>query len=52
MSSATEAETGALFYNGKDAAPLRVALEEMGHPQKATQMHTDNACASGIANDS
>jgi hypothetical protein len=32
LSSATEAETGALFYNAKDAAPLRTALNKMGHP--------------------
>ena len=51
ISSATEAETGALFYSGKEAAPLRIALEEMGHPQKATTIQTDNACASGITND-
>jgi hypothetical protein len=51
LSSATEAETGALFENGKDAPPLRIALQEMGHPQTATPIQTDNACASGIAND-
>jgi hypothetical protein len=50
LSSATEAETGALFYNAKDAAPIRIALEEMGHPQPATPIQTDNACASGIVN--
>jgi hypothetical protein len=33
LSSAAEAELGALFHNGKDACPLRIALEEMGHPQ-------------------
>jgi hypothetical protein len=50
MSSATEAEMAALFYNGKDAAPFRIALTEMGHPQKATLILADNACAAGIAN--
>jgi hypothetical protein len=50
LSSATEAELGALFYNGKDAAMLRTTLEDMGHPQSATPIQTDNACASGIAN--
>ena len=50
MSSATEDETGALFYSGKEAAPLRIALAEMGHPQKATPIQTDNACAPGITN--
>ncbi len=33
MTLASEAETAALFYNCKAAIPLRVALEEMGHPQ-------------------
>jgi hypothetical protein len=32
LSSAAEAELGALFHNGKEACPLRIALEEMGQP--------------------
>ena len=32
MSSASEAETAALFLNCKAAIPLRITLEEMGHP--------------------
>jgi hypothetical protein len=52
LSSAIEAELGALFHNGKEACPLRIALEEMGHPQPATPMATDNSTASGIATDS
>ena len=51
LSSAAEAELGALFHNGKEACPLRIALEEMGHPQAATPMATDNNTASGIATD-
>jgi hypothetical protein len=51
LSSATEAETGALFYNAKDTAPLRTALNKMGHPQTATPLQTDSECASGIVND-
>ena len=52
LSSAAEAELlGALFHNGKEACPLRIALEEMGHPQAATPMATDNNAASGIATD-
>jgi hypothetical protein len=51
MASAAEAELGALFYNAKDGAMLRVILEELGHPQGATPLQTDNSCASGIAND-
>ena len=48
MTSASEAETAALFYNGKVAAPLRVTLEEMGHPQPKTQVTTDNSTAQGL----
>ncbi|KAI2502114.1 Reverse transcriptase (RNA-dependent DNA polymerase) [Fragilaria crotonensis] len=51
LSSAAEAELGALFHNGKEVCPLRIALTEMGHPQPATPMATDNSTASGIATD-
>ena len=51
LSSATEAELGALFQNGKEAAMLRTTLTDMGHPQPATPIQTDNACAAGICND-
>ena len=50
LSSATEAEFGALFYNGKEAAMLRTILHDMGHLQPATPIQTDNACAAGITN--
>jgi hypothetical protein len=52
LSSATEAELAALFHNGKEAAMLRTILAHMGHPQPATPIQTDNACAAGICNDS
>lgn len=51
VSSAAEAELGALFLNSQNACPLRVALEEMGHPQPATPIQTDNSTACGIIND-
>jgi hypothetical protein len=51
LSSAIDAKLGALFYNGKDAAMLQTTLEDMGHPQPATPIQTDNACDSSIAND-
>jgi Reverse transcriptase (RNA-dependent DNA polymerase) len=51
LSSATEAEVGALYHNAHDACTLRQALKDMGHPQPATPMQTDNACAHGILND-
>jgi hypothetical protein len=51
MASATEAEFGALFHNARDAVPFRTALVEMGHPQPAISIQTDNACAAGITNE-
>jgi hypothetical protein len=51
LSSASEAEIGALYENTKKAAILRVTLEEMGYPQPATPVQTDNSTACGIAND-
>jgi hypothetical protein len=51
MASAMEAELGALFHNARDGIPLRTTLIEMGHDQAATLIHTDNACAAGVANE-
>jgi hypothetical protein len=50
LSSTAEAKLGALFFNGKDAESLPTMLIDMGHPQGATLMQTDNSCASGILN--
>jgi hypothetical protein len=50
LSSATEAEMGALFYNAQIAAWLRTTLADLGHPQPPTPNQTDNACAAGILN--
>ena len=50
LSSAAEAELGALFHNAKDAEPLRATLHDLGHPQPPTPITTDNKCAWGIAN--
>jgi hypothetical protein len=38
MSSAVEAEIGAVFINAKEGAVLRTILEELGHPQPPTPM--------------
>ena len=46
--SASEAETGSLFLNAQEAVPIRTALIEMGHPQPATPLETDNSTAHGI----
>jgi hypothetical protein len=51
LSSASEAEIGALYENTKKAAILCVTLEEMGYPQPATPVQTDNSTACGIAKD-
>ena len=50
MASAAEAEIGALFHNARDACPLRIMLQEMGHPQPPTPIVSDNSTAVGIAN--
>ena len=36
--------------NAKEAIPIRQCLEEMGHPQPATRIRTDNATAKGFVN--
>jgi Reverse transcriptase (RNA-dependent DNA polymerase) len=51
VSSAAEAELAALFHNCREACAIRTCLEEMGHPQPATPVVTDNSTAAGIAND-
>jgi hypothetical protein len=51
MSSAAEAELGAIFYNAKDACALRNTLQDLGHPQRATIIQVGSACAVGLAND-
>jgi len=50
MSSAAEAELGALFLNAKEAVYLRQILNEMGHPQPRTPIQTDNTTAEGVIN--
>ena len=51
MSSAQEAETGAGFFNAQQIVPLRIALEELGHPQGPTPIQFDNKVATSILND-
>jgi hypothetical protein len=50
MSSAAEAEIGAVFINAKEGAVLRTTLEELGHPQPPTPMETNNTTATGYSN--
>ena len=51
LSSAAEAEFGALFHNTKEATPLRTTLEELGHPQPPKPVLVDNSTVVGLAND-
>ena len=50
MSSAAEAELGALFLNAKEAVYLRQILIKRGHPQPRTPIQTDNTTAEGVIN--
>ena len=50
MSSAAEAEIGALYINAQEAIPYRQCLTDLGHPQGPTPINTDNATAHGIVN--
>ena len=50
MSSAAEAELGALYINAREAVYIRLILERMGHPQPPTPIQTDNSTAEGVIN--
>ena len=50
MSSAAEAEVGALYINCREAVPARHTLEFMGHPLPTTPMQMDNTTALGVVN--
>ena len=49
VSSAMEAEVGAAYEAARDACFLRLALEELGHPQPPTTINVDNTAAVGFA---
>jgi hypothetical protein len=51
LSSTSKAEIGALYENTKKAAILCITLHEMGHPQPATTVQTNNSTACSITND-
>jgi hypothetical protein len=50
MSSAAEAEIGAVFINAKEFAVLRTTLEELGHPRPPTPLETVNITDKGYRN--
>lgn len=45
VTSAAEAEINALFHNAKLILPLRLTLQELGHPQPPSPIQTDNNVA-------
>ena len=50
LTSAAEAELGALFIAAQKMVPLRQTLIEMGWPQPKSPIQTDNTTALGIDN--
>jgi len=50
MSSAAEAELGALYLNAREVVYLRQIFTKMGHPQPQTPIQTDNLTAEGVVN--
>ena len=51
MSSAAEADIGAIFITEKELVPMRQTLIETGWPQTPTPMQTYNSTAVGVVND-
>ena len=52
VSAASEAETAGLFINGQAGVPTRLTLADLGYPQDATPIISDNTTAIGFANNS
>ena len=50
MSSASEAELGALFITAQEIVAMRNVLEEMRWPQPKSPIHTENSAAAGVVN--
>ena len=48
MTSAVEAEIGAMYINAREAVHQRMTLSEMGHLQPRTPMQTDNSAAHAV----
>jgi hypothetical protein len=48
MSSAAEAQLGALYINTWEAIPMQLLLNEMGHKQTPTLIQIDNSTAHGL----
>ena len=50
LTSAAEAELGALFITAQKMVPLRQTLIEMGWPQNPSPVQTNNTTAEGVVN--
>jgi hypothetical protein len=50
MSSATEAELAGIYIMAREAVYIRIILEEMGHKQPPTLLHTNNSMAEAVIN--
>jgi hypothetical protein len=50
MSSAAEAELGALYLNAKEAVYIQQILTKMGHPQPKPPIQMNNLTAKGVIN--
>ncbi len=50
VSSAAEAELGALFMNAREAVYLGCILAKMGHPQPKTPIQTNYSTVEGVIN--
>ena len=50
MSSASEAELGALFITAQEMAAMQNTLEEMKWPQPKSPIQTENSDAAGVVN--
>ena len=51
VSSACEIEWAAIFKTCKEAVETRQVAANLGHPQQATLVTSDNKCAVGLSND-
>ena len=50
MSSASEAELGALFITAQEMVAIQNTQEEMKWSQPTSPIHTDNSAAEGVVN--
>ena len=50
MTSATESELASLYIMAREAAYIRIILEEMGHKQTLSPIQTDNTMAGSVCN--